>query len=72
MEDHVSAHVRKRSTHPRLTKMREKPADLTEAGDPGQVQETDVIFFGDAIGASGRLDAVDRLFDGVEIKHSAP
>ncbi len=39
MEDHVSAHVRKRSTHPRLTKMREKPADLTEPGDLGPVLE---------------------------------
>ena len=39
MEDHVSACVRKRSTHPRRTKWFEKPADFAEPGDPGQVLE---------------------------------
>ena len=72
MEDPVNARVRQRSTYPRRTKIHEKPAALTEPGDLGQVLETDEIFFGDAIGARKGLDAVDRLFDGVEVEHFAP
>jgi hypothetical protein len=39
LENHVSARVRKRSTHAKLTKMCKKPADLTASGDLGLVLE---------------------------------
>jgi len=45
MEGPVSARVRQRSTHPRRTQMSEKPADLTEPGDLGQVLEDVLRYF---------------------------
>jgi hypothetical protein len=44
MEDPVNARIRKQNTDRRLTKMFEKPADLTEPGDLGQVLEDELRY----------------------------
>ena len=44
IEDRVNVRVRQRSTHPRRTQMSEKPADLTEPGDLGQVLEDELRY----------------------------